>query len=62
MSKVNEETVNYIQNGGVGSSKTHKSVKPNKKTLKRLIPTKTRKVRPVFIVEKKVTTSENADS
>jgi hypothetical protein len=62
VSKVNEGTVNYVLNGGVGSSKTNKSFRTKRKLLRRLIPIKTRKVGPVFIVEKKVTTSENADS
>ena len=33
-----------------------------RKFLKRIIPTKTKRVGPVFIVERKVTISENADS
>ena len=33
-----------------------------RKSLRRIIPTKTKRVGPVFIVERKVTTSENADS
>jgi hypothetical protein len=33
-----------------------------RKLLRRLIPTKTRKVGPIFIMERKVTTSKNADS
>jgi hypothetical protein len=33
-----------------------------RKSLRRLIPIKTRKVGPVFIVKRKFTTSENADS
>jgi hypothetical protein len=62
VSKVNEGTVNYVLNGGVGSSKQIRVSGQTRKLLRRLIPTKTRKVGPVFIVERKVTTSEDADS
>jgi hypothetical protein len=33
-----------------------------RKSLRRIIPTKTKRVGSVFIMERKVTTSENADS
>uniref|UniRef100_A0A2N9EQJ0 CCHC-type domain-containing protein n=1 Tax=Fagus sylvatica TaxID=28930 RepID=A0A2N9EQJ0_FAGSY len=53
VSKVNEETVNYVQNGGVGSSKTHKSFKPNKKTFKKTNSNKDKKGRACFHCGKK---------
>jgi hypothetical protein len=53
MSKVNEETVNYVQNGGVGSSKTHKSFKPNKKTFKKTNSNKDKNGRACFYCGKK---------
>ena len=51
--KVNEGTVNYVQNGGVGSSKTHKSFKPNKKTFKKTNLNKDKKGRAYFHCRKK---------
>uniref|UniRef100_A0A2N9HAC8 CCHC-type domain-containing protein n=1 Tax=Fagus sylvatica TaxID=28930 RepID=A0A2N9HAC8_FAGSY len=53
VSKVNEGTVNYVQNGGVGSSKTHKSFKPNKKTFKKTNSNKEKKGRACFHCGKK---------
>jgi hypothetical protein len=53
VSKVNEGTVNYIQNGGVGSSKTHKSFKPNKKTFKKTNSNKDKIGRACFHCGKK---------
>ena len=53
MSKVNEGTVNYVQNGGVGSSKTHKRFKPNKKTFKKTNSNKDKKGRACFHCGKK---------
>ena len=53
VSKVNERTVNYVQNGGVGSSKTHKSFKPNKKTFKKTNSNKDKKGRACFHCGKK---------
>ena len=53
MSKVNEGTVNYVQDGGVGSSKTHKSFKPNKKTFKKTNSNKDKKCRACFHCGKK---------
>jgi hypothetical protein len=53
VSKVNEGIVNYVQNGGVGSSKTHKSFKPNKKTFKKTNSNKDKKGRACFHCGKK---------
>ena len=63
MSKVNEGTINNVQNGGIGRSKTHKNFRPNKKIFKKNNSNKKKKrIGPVFIVERKVTISENANS
>ena len=62
MSKVNDVAVNYVLNGGVGSSKTDKSLKSNKKIVKKTNSNKDKKNRVCFHVERKVTTSKNADS
>jgi hypothetical protein len=35
VSKVNERIVNNVQNNGIGSNKTHKNFRPNKKILKK---------------------------
>jgi hypothetical protein len=35
VSKVNEGTINNVQNGGIGRSKTHKNFRPNKKIFKK---------------------------
>uniref|UniRef100_A0A2N9G9K8 Reverse transcriptase Ty1/copia-type domain-containing protein n=1 Tax=Fagus sylvatica TaxID=28930 RepID=A0A2N9G9K8_FAGSY len=51
VSKVNEGTVNYVLNGGVGSSKTNKSFRPNKKIVKKTNSNKDKK-------EKELNTSE----
>uniref|UniRef100_A0A2N9H509 Reverse transcriptase Ty1/copia-type domain-containing protein n=1 Tax=Fagus sylvatica TaxID=28930 RepID=A0A2N9H509_FAGSY len=53
VSKVNEGTVNYVQNGGVGSSKTNKSFKPNKKIFKKVNSNKDKKGGADFHCEKK---------
>ena len=53
VSKVNEGTVNYVQNGGVGSSKTNKSFKPNKKIFKKVNSYKDKKGGADFHCEKK---------
>ena len=53
MSKVNEGIVNYVQNGGVGSSKTNKSFKPNKKIVKKTNSNKDKKGRAYFHCGKK---------
>ena len=62
VSKVNEGTVNNLQNGGIGTVKHIRVSGLTRKSLRRIIPTKTKRIRPVFIVERKVTISENADS
>ena len=52
MSKMVElEAVKHIRISGI-----------TRKSLRRIIPTKTKRVGLVFIVERKVTTSENANS
>uniref|UniRef100_A0A2N9HCN4 CCHC-type domain-containing protein n=1 Tax=Fagus sylvatica TaxID=28930 RepID=A0A2N9HCN4_FAGSY len=53
MSKVNEGTVNYVLNGGVGSSKTNKSFRPNKKIVKKTNSNKDKKGRACFHCGKK---------
>uniref|UniRef100_A0A2N9HBR3 CCHC-type domain-containing protein n=1 Tax=Fagus sylvatica TaxID=28930 RepID=A0A2N9HBR3_FAGSY len=53
VSKVNEGTVNYVLNGGVGSSKTNKSFKPNKKIVKKTNSNKDKKGRACFHCGKK---------
>uniref|UniRef100_A0A2N9GVD6 CCHC-type domain-containing protein n=1 Tax=Fagus sylvatica TaxID=28930 RepID=A0A2N9GVD6_FAGSY len=53
VSKVNEGTVNYVLNGGVGSSKTNKSFRPNKKIVKKTNSNKDKKGRACFHCGKK---------
>ena len=53
VSKVNEGTVNYVQNGGIGSSKTHKNFRPNKKIFKKNNSNKDKKGMACFHCEKK---------
>ena len=53
MFKVNKGTINYVQNCGVGSSKTHKSFKPNKKIVKKTNSNKDKKGRTYFHCGKK---------
>uniref|UniRef100_A0A2N9HUD7 Retrovirus-related Pol polyprotein from transposon TNT 1-94-like beta-barrel domain-containing protein n=1 Tax=Fagus sylvatica TaxID=28930 RepID=A0A2N9HUD7_FAGSY len=53
VSKVNEGTVNYVLNGGVGSSKTNKSFRPNKKIVKKTNSNKDKKGRACFHYGKK---------
>jgi hypothetical protein len=53
VSKVNEWTVNYVLNGGVGSSKTNKSFRPNKKIVKKTNSNKDKKGRVCFHCGKK---------
>uniref|UniRef100_A0A2N9HK96 CCHC-type domain-containing protein n=1 Tax=Fagus sylvatica TaxID=28930 RepID=A0A2N9HK96_FAGSY len=53
VSKVNEGTVNYVQNGGIGSSKTNKSFRPNKKIVKKNNSNKDKKGRACFHCGKK---------
>jgi hypothetical protein len=53
VSKVNEGTVNYVLNGGVGSSKTNKSFRPNKKIVKKTNSNKDKKSRACFHCGKK---------
>jgi hypothetical protein len=53
VSKVNEGTVNYVLNGGVGSSKTNKSFRPNKKIIKKTNSNKDKKGRACFHCGKK---------
>uniref|UniRef100_A0A2N9HKS3 Uncharacterized protein n=1 Tax=Fagus sylvatica TaxID=28930 RepID=A0A2N9HKS3_FAGSY len=53
VSKVNEGTINYVLNGGVGSSKTNKSFRPNKKIVKKTNSNKDKKGRACFHCGKK---------
>jgi hypothetical protein len=53
VSKVNEGTINYVLNGGVGSSKTNKSFRPNKKIVKKTNSNKDQKGRACFHCGKK---------
>jgi hypothetical protein len=53
VSKVNEGSVNYVQNGGIGSSKTHKNFRPNKKIVKKNNSNKNKKGRACFHCGKK---------
>jgi hypothetical protein len=53
VSKVNEGTVNYVLNGGVGSSKTNKSFRQNKKIIKKTNSNKDKKGRVCFHCGKK---------
>jgi hypothetical protein len=53
VSKVNEETVNNVQNGGIGSNKTHKNFRPNKKIFKKNNSNKDKKSRACFHCGKK---------
>jgi hypothetical protein len=53
VSKVNEETVNNVQNGGIGSSKTYKNFRPNKKIFKKNNSNKDKKSRAYFHCGKK---------
>ena len=61
MSKVNEGTVNYVQNSGIGSSKTHKNFRPTKKIVKKNNSNKDKKGRAYFHCGKKGHYIENAD-
>ena len=51
--KVNEGTVNNVQNGGIGSNKTHKNFRPNKKFFKKNNSNKDKKGRACFHCGKK---------
>ena len=62
VSKVNEGTVNNLQNDGIGTVKHIRVSGLTRKSLRRIIPTKTRRVGPVFSMERNVTISENVDS
>ena len=62
MSKVNERTVNNVQNSGIGSNKHIRISGLIRKSLRKIIPTKTERIGPVYIVERKATISKNADS
>ena len=53
MSKVNEGTFNNVQDGGIGSSKTHKNFRPNKKIFKKNNSNKDKKGRAYFHCGKK---------
>jgi hypothetical protein len=53
VSKVNEWTVNYVQNGGICSSKTNKNFRPNKKIVKKNNSNKDKKGRACFHCGKK---------
>ena len=53
MSKVNEGIVNNVQDGRIGSSKTHKNFRPNKKIFKKNNSNKDKKGRACFHCEKK---------
>uniref|UniRef100_A0A2N9EP68 Retrovirus-related Pol polyprotein from transposon TNT 1-94-like beta-barrel domain-containing protein n=1 Tax=Fagus sylvatica TaxID=28930 RepID=A0A2N9EP68_FAGSY len=53
VSKINEGTVNNVQNGGIGSNKTHKNFKPNKKIFKKNNSNKDKKNRVYFHCAKK---------
>ena len=53
MSKVNERTVNNVQNCGIGSSKTHKNFRPNKKIFKKNNSNKDKKNKACFHCGKK---------
>uniref|UniRef100_A0A2N9I6E8 CCHC-type domain-containing protein n=1 Tax=Fagus sylvatica TaxID=28930 RepID=A0A2N9I6E8_FAGSY len=53
VSKVNEGTVNYVQNGGIGSSKIHKNFRPNKRIVKKNNSNKDKKGRACFHCGKK---------
>uniref|UniRef100_A0A2N9EEB8 CCHC-type domain-containing protein n=1 Tax=Fagus sylvatica TaxID=28930 RepID=A0A2N9EEB8_FAGSY len=53
VSKVNEGIVNYVLNSGVGSSKTNKSFRPNKKIVKKTNSNKDKKGRACFHCGKK---------
>ena len=53
LSKVNEGTVNNVQDGGIRSSKTHKNFRPNKKIFKKNNSDKDKKGRACFYCGKK---------
>ena len=53
VSKVNEGTVNYVQNGGIGSSKIHKNFRPNKRIVKKNNSNKDKKGKAYFHCGKK---------
>ena len=53
VSKVNEGTINNVQDSGIGSSKTHKNFRPNKKIFKKNNSNKDKKGRACFHCGKK---------
>uniref|UniRef100_A0A2N9FVN8 Retrovirus-related Pol polyprotein from transposon TNT 1-94-like beta-barrel domain-containing protein n=1 Tax=Fagus sylvatica TaxID=28930 RepID=A0A2N9FVN8_FAGSY len=53
VSKVNERIVNNVQNGGIGSNKTHKNFRPNKKIFKKNNSNKDKKNKAYFHCGKK---------